>query len=221
MYHRRRRRLPFRRKAPFFTVILFLLTVATMMFRMKYETVAEAALEPAPESYHKVETVTDQPAATACKAVLTSDVVPVPEVVSVPATEPTLEESFRYYDHIALEYDLQKLVWMACEETGCSYELALAVIFRETSYRNVNGDNGNSIGYMQIQPRWHYERMESLGVTDLSDPLSNFRVGCDLLVDLIEQYGSVEFALTCYNTGSPGMSKYAAEVLTYMNNTFS
>lgn len=138
-----------------------------------------------------------------------------------PAPEPEIEEpKFPYYDHIALEYELQELVWEACEETGCSYELALAVIFRESSYRNVNGDNGNSIGYMQIQPRWHSERMEKLGVDDLSDPLSNFRVGCDLLVELIERYGSVESALTCYNTGNPGTSSYADRVLAYMNETF-
>ncbi len=135
-------------------------------------------------------------------------------------TESEPEETFRYYDHIPFEYELQGLVWAACEETGCPYELALAVIFRESTYRNVNGDSGNSIGYMQIQPRWHQERMNRLGVTDLSDPLSNFRVGCDLLAELIEKYGSVEFALTCYNTGSPGTSGYANRVLAYMNETF-
>ena len=129
-------------------------------------------------------------------------------------------ESFRYYDHINFEYELQELLWAACEETGCPYELALAVVFRESSYRNTTGDSGNSVGYMQIQPKWHQERMEKLGVTDLSDPLSNFRVGCDLLAELIEKYGSVESALTCYNTGSPGTSGYADRVLAYMNETF-
>ena len=135
-----------------------------------------------------------------------------------PGVEPG--EAFRYYDHIPLQYELQKLLWSACGETGCPYELALAVIFRESSYRNVNGDNGNSIGYMQIQPRWHYERMKRLGVTDLSDPLSNFRVGCDLLAELLEKYNSVEYALTCYNKGRPGASTFAESVLAYMNEAF-
>lgn len=141
-------------------------------------------------------------------------------LASEPTPEPEPEEKFRYYDHISLEYELQELLWAACEETGCPYELALAVIFRESTYRNVNGDNGNSIGYMQVQPCWHQERMERLGVTDLSDPLSNFRVGCDLLAELIDRYGSAESALTCYNTGSPGTSGYANRVLSYMNETF-
>ena len=142
---------------------------------------------------------------------------PVPQ--SIESEQPE-EDPFRYYDCISLEYELQELVWNACEETGCPYELALSVIFCESAYLNVNGDSGNSIGYMQIQPRWHYDRMERLGVTDLSDPLSNFRVGCDLLAELIEKYVSVEAALTCYNTGSPGTSKYANKVLSYMNETF-
>lgn len=144
---------------------------------------------------------------------LTSDSPVETEIVSD-------EYGFPYYKSITLEYELQEMVWAACEETGSPYELALAVIFRESSYQNVNGDNGNSVGYMQIQPRWQSERMERLGVTDLSDPQSNFRVGCDLLAELIEKYESVEAALTCYNTGSPGTSGYADRVLEYMNETF-
>ena len=142
---------------------------------------------------------------------------PAPEPENKPEESP---EKFRYYDNIKLEYELQELVWAACEETGCPYELALAVIYRESSYRNITGDNGNSIGYMQVQPKWHKPRMDKLGVTDLYDPYSNFRVGCDLLADLIEKYDSVEAALTCYNTGKPGKSRYADRVLSYMNETF-
>lgn len=145
----------------------------------------------------------------------------VTEEMSISATlEEPNEPDFRYYDHIDFEYEMQELLWEACEEAGCPYELALAVIFRESSYKNVNGDNGSSVGYMQIQPRWNQTRMERLGVSDLSDPLSNFRVGCDLLTELIEKYGSYESALTCYNTGKPGTSRYAERVLSYMEETF-
>ena len=62
--------------------------------------------------------------------------------------------------------------------------------------------------------------MERLGVVDLSDPLSNFRVGCDFLAELIDRYGDEEMALTCYNTGSPGKSSYATRVIEYMTETF-
>lgn len=135
-------------------------------------------------------------------------------------SEPTIEDSARIYSDIPFDPELQSLLWSACKETGCPYELALSVIWCETRFQNINGDNGNSVGYMQIQPKWHQERMERLGVTDLSEPLSNFRVGCDFLAELISKYGSEEKALTCYNTGSPGTSQYATRVLNYMNETF-
>lgn len=135
-------------------------------------------------------------------------------------TEVIQENTIRLYDNISLAPELQELLWYACEETGCPYELALSVIWCETRFQNVNGDGGNSIGYMQIQPKWHEARIKRLGVTDLSDPLSNFRVGCDFLAELIDKYDSEEMALTCYNTGSPGKSNYATRVIEYMTETF-
>lgn len=130
------------------------------------------------------------------------------------------KEPIPQYGDVPLEKEIQELLWEACEETGCPYELALAVIWYESRYQNINGDDGNSIGYMQIQPKWHQDRMRRLGATDLSDPLSNFRVGCDLLSELLSKH-TVEEALTCYNTGSPGTSKYATCVMEYMDKTFS
>lgn len=217
MYQKRQRRYRRRRRIPHIIVMLIFLAFVTVVLGALSNPAADAEMEAsAPvindDTYDTVPLTVDP---TVIPSIyITYQTLPVPEETPEP------EETFRYYDHITLEYELQELLWVACEETGCPYELALAVIFRESTYRNVNGDNGNSIGYMQVQPRWHQERMERLGVTDLSDPLSNFRVGCDLLAELIEKYGSVESALTCYNTGSPGTSKYADRVLAYMNETF-
>ena len=128
--------------------------------------------------------------------------------------EAALVESGYFRDDIPMDYDTQACLRAACEESGVEYELALAVIRRETEYRNITGDGGNSIGFMQVQPRWHGDRMERLGVTDLSDPLSNFRVGCDYLAELLAKY-PLEEALTAYNSGSPGKSRYADTVLAY------
>lgn len=128
--------------------------------------------------------------------------------------EAALVESGYFRDDIPMDYDTQACLRAACEESGVEYELALAVIRRETEYRNIAGDGGNSIGYMQVQPRWHRDRMTRLGVTDLSDPLSNFRVGCDYLAELMDKY-SLEEALTAYNSGKPGKSDYADTVLKY------
>ena len=127
-----------------------------------------------------------------------------------------LYENGYFRSDVPLDGETQALLHSACEEAGITYELALAVIRQETEFRNVIGDNGDSIGYMQIQPRWHEERMERLGVTDLTDPYSNFRVGCDFLAELLSKY-TLEEALTAYNSGKPGKSEYATSVMNYMD----
>lgn len=154
-------------------------------------------------------------------AITTAEVAPVTETpaitevvylnCNVPAAEP---EPPYLREDIPLEPEMQALLYDACGETGVDYELALAVVRKETGYRNLIGDGGESFGYMQVQPRWHCDRMERLGVTDLMDPLSNFRVGCDYLAELLEKY-ELEAALTCYNTGSPGHTEYADIVIGY------
>lgn len=206
-----------RRKAARTSVLLFIM--AAMVLAATICSVCFAKdNEPEPVV---IETV-DVPTVTA--AVMSAHYAPIETMVlaapvATPMAKEPEEEQPRIYDNISLSEELQLLVWQACEETGCPYELALSVIYCESSYRNVNGDSGRSIGYMQVQPRWHQARMERLGVTDLSDPLSNFRVGCDLLAELLDKH-SVEDALSVYNTGGTGHRKYANKVLGYMEETF-
>ena len=119
-------------------------------------------------------------------------------------------------DDIPFDAELQRLLYQACGETGIRYELALAVIWQETDFRNIVGDGGESTGYMQVQEKWHRKRMERLGVSDLSDPCGNFLVGLDFLAELLEKY-DLSSALTAYNSGKPGNSQYAKDVLNYMN----
>ena len=129
-------------------------------------------------------------------------------------------------DDIPLDAETQRLLWQACEETGIVYELALAVIWKETNFRNIAGDDGKSIGLMQVQPRWHGDRMEKYGVTDLMDPYSNFLVGCDYLAELAGKGRGNEWMLHAYNGGpayankmakAGEVSQYAKDVLNYMN----
>ena len=130
--------------------------------------------------------------------------------------EAALLEMGYFRDDIPLDFETQAYLRAACEEAGVSFELALAVIRRETDYRNIEGDGGDSIGYMQVQPKWHQERMNRLGVTDLSHPLGNFRVGLDYLKELTDKYG-IEKGLTAYNSGKPGESEYADTVIRYFS----
>ncbi|MFR5439167.1 MAG: transglycosylase SLT domain-containing protein, partial [Monoglobus pectinilyticus] len=81
--------------------------------------------------------------------------------------------------------------------------LILAVIGQESNYNaEAIGDNGESIGLMQIQPQHHQARMERLGVTDLTDPYQNVKVGIDLISELLAKSGDTEWVVTAYNAGA-------------------
>ena len=133
-----------------------------------------------------------------------------PEAVAI------LPEPGWFREEIPLDYEVQQALHEACLATGLREEIALAVIRKETTYRNVMGDGGNSYGYMQVQPRWHADRMERLGVTDLMDPYQNFLVGCDFLMELTAKY-DLPVALTVYNSGKTGVSDYAKTVMQYLD----
>ena len=147
---------------------------------------------------------------------------PVEKEEAVPEEEHTLVR-----EGIPLDEETQLLLYEACTEKGIPYELALAVINQETDFRNIVGDGGASFGYMQVQPRWHSERAEALGVADLMDPYGNFLVGCDYLAELLGKDRGTEWALMAYNGGptyanemakAGKTSQYAKDVLNYMND---
>ena len=145
-------------------------------------------------------------------------------IEEVPIEEPEIEMKAveNVYDpardDVPMDAETQRLLYQACLDTGIRYELALAVIWQETDFRNIMGDGGNSYGYMQVQPRWHSGRMERLGVSDLLDPYGNFLVGCDYLAELVGKYDDIEKALVAYNQGSfkGTVTDYAKSVLNYM-----
>lgn len=86
-------------------------------------------------------------------------------------------------------------------------------IIKEESGGNPSaiGDNGESIGLMQIQPKHHQKRMEELGIVSLFDPQENVILGCSILSDLYDKYGNYEDALSVYNSGNTEDGKAYAE----------
>lgn len=127
-----------------------------------------------------------------------------------------------YFD-VPLSEDLQDYIFRVCESYDIDPEIIIAVIWKESSYRaSVMGDNGKAYGLMQIQPRWHKDRMKRLGVDDLLDPYQNVLVGIDYLAELYHSKGSMKWALMAYNGGpdyatkmtkSGKISDYASTVL--------
>lgn len=86
-------------------------------------------------------------------------------------------------------------------------------IIKEESGGNPSaiGDNGESIGLMQIQPKHHKKRMEELGIVSLFDPQENVILGCSILSDLYDKYGNYEDALSVYNSGNTEDGREYAE----------
>ena len=144
-----------------------------------------------------------------------------------PIDVPKMTKEFEFFDEaIPLSADLQKALFDAAEEFGVPYDLALAVVWKETNFTNVMGDGGRAYGYFQIWPSWHSDRMQKYGVSDLMEPEGNFRIGCSILGDLLETYGDEHKALMAYNMGASGAgdlwahgytsSGYSRAVMNYM-----
>ena len=138
--------------------------------------------------------------------------MPAPATESAAAgLDPMAEGTYLRADH-PLSYEEQAALYGACLEFGVDYALAQAVIEQETNFTNVMGDGGKAYGFFQVWPKWHKERMEELGVTDLMDPENNFRVGCSFLSECIDKYG-LEKGLGYYNSGSAKVTGYTRAVL--------
>lgn len=131
-------------------------------------------------------------------------------------------DGIRYYD-VPLSEELQLHLFQECDGRSIAPAIILAMIDQESDYdSNKIGDNGESFGLMQIQPRWHYETMEELGCDNLLDPYQNISVGVKIIADLIEKDSDVYWVLMAYNGGESyanrrikngNISEYALEVV--------
>lgn len=122
--------------------------------------------------------------------------------------------------NVNLSTEVQECIITECGKYNIPPEIVVAMIERESRFNaNAIGDNGNSFGLMQIQPRWHNKRMEKLGCTDLLNPVQNVKVGIDYLGELYNRYGDIGKALTAYNTGSytGTVTHYAIAVMARAN----
>ena len=91
-----------------------------------------------------------------------------------------------------------------CIEIGEKYhicpELLMAMIEQESSGRADVVNSAGDTGLLQVNPAWHKERMERLGVSDLTDPYSNILVAADYLAELFsENDGDIYLVLMKYN----------------------
>ena len=130
--------------------------------------------------------------------------------------EPCPLEVSTFYD-VPLDEELQAHIILECKFYEVEPEIVIAMIERESNFQaDVMGDNGEAYGLMQIHPRWHSDRMERLGVTDLMNPYQNTTTGIDFLSEQIGRYdGDVAKALVAYNQGhfKGTVTKYALAIM--------
>lgn len=141
--------------------------------------------------------------------------VSVPEVEVEPEATPETKSVLIY--NVPLDADLQLFIIEQAEAHDIDPAIIVAMAFRESSYdASAIGDDGKSFGLLQVQTRWHKDRMERLGVTDLFDPFQNVTVSVDYLAEQINRYdGDIAKALVAYNNGDyeGTITQYAVNVL--------
>lgn len=108
--------------------------------------------------------------------------------------------------------ELEEYIEAVCEPRHICPELIEATIERESRW-DPKAVNGDCMGLMQISERWHRERMERLGVTDLFDPYDNILVGVDYMAELFEKYEDAGMVLMVYNGDSRAKDLQATENL--------
>ena len=117
-----------------------------------------------------------------------------------------------------LDATTQWAIYDVCDRNAQLFCTVMAIAWKESLYQtDTIGDGGDSIGMMQINTRWNTDRMERLGVTDLTDPVQSAMVAVDLLRELAETFDSGisdTTTLMAYNMGPTG-AKRAMDAGTY------
>ena len=127
-----------------------------------------------------------------------------------------------YYD-IPLDEDLQDYILEVCHDYGVNHLIILGMIEKESTFGpNVIGDNGEAFGLMQVQPKWHQERMGRLGVTDILDPYQNVLVGVDYFAEMLSYDRGIAWALMAYNGGATYANELTNEgvISSYVTDVF-
>lgn len=152
-----------------------------------------AKQEPIEIVVEDVETVSDEG--------LTEDEEVVESIVEEPSESLTAPEKYIAEG----DMELGEFIFRTAKDYGLDHGIVLAIIEKESGWNvSASGDNGRSLGLMQIQPKWHQWRMDELfgaGNSDWFDPYKNVAVGCHILRDLYDTGLSEEWVLMAYNGG--------------------
>lgn len=108
---------------------------------------------------------------------------------------------------VAMDEEQQEFLFYLCAGYNLDFNLVMALIEHESSYRADIISDTNDYGLMQINTINHDWLTETIGVTDYLDPYQNMRAGCFILRKLFEKYQDVDMVLMAYNMGETGASR--------------
>lgn len=103
---------------------------------------------------------------------------------------------------------IQQFIYIICNQNGVDYALALAIIEVESGYKWDADSTEGSKGYMQVNVKWHEDRMDRLNVDNVQNPYFNIMVGVDYLAELQGRFDTEAEVLTAYNYGVTGAYKH-------------
>ena len=134
---------------------------------------------------------------------------------AAPAPTPETAPQPSYYD-VPLSHELQDVVFREAERWGVPPALLLAMMDQESDYRTDIISSTDDYGIMQINAINHPRLREELGITDFMDPEQSITCGAYMIGELLDKYdGDLHHALTAYNRGEGGASKYFRNNGTY------
>lgn len=112
------------------------------------------------------------------------------EPTATPEPTPEATDATKLLVSVPLDAETQTAIFELCGSDPDTFCAVMAISKTESNFdTDAVGDNGVSIGMAQINTTWQTGRMESLGVTDLTDPVQCATVCLDYLRELSEDYG--------------------------------
>lgn len=125
--------------------------------------------------------------------------------ISIETEKESEETSSQYGDirlyNVPLSAELQFHVMKECDGYNIAPAIVFAIMDEESDFNPSSVSGYGDIGIMQINPKWHEDRMERFNCTDLMDPYKNITVGIDYLAWLRDINPEVCWVIMAYNKG--------------------
>ncbi len=139
---------------------------------------------------------------------LATIIAPEPtESAAEPTPEAEPEPEYILYD-VPLSDELQRYAQDLCDEYSFPrYDIIIALVGAESSYRADAISKTNDYGYMQINTCNHDWLQEQFGALDFTDAKDNLLCGIYMLDRLYDKYEDIGLTLMAYNCGESGARK--------------